>query len=113
VAIIKVKDNNPAAAIRELLRDMLSKQLVSAILVPQEIPSKKTVVQTLVRDPDKLDAVNPLAPIFSINSARIVAKMCIDQMIGPVSGQAVSEQPAEEKGAGPPEAQDSASEQKH
>ncbi len=112
MAIIKVKDNNPAAAIRELLRDMLKKQLVSAILVPQEIPSKKTVVQTLVRDPDKLDAVNPLAPIFSINSARIVVKMCIDQMTGPVSGQAVSEQPAEEKEAEPPEAEDGASEQK-
>ncbi|MBW8040659.1 MAG: hypothetical protein FVQ85_11730 [Planctomycetes bacterium] len=112
MAIIKVKDNNPAAAIRELLRTMLEKQLVSAILVPQEIPSKKTVVQTLVSDPDKLDAVNPLAPIFSINSARIVVKMCIDQMTGPVSGQAVSEQPAEEKEAEPPEAEDSASEQK-
>ncbi len=112
MAIIKVKDNNPVAAIRELLRTMLSKQLVSAILVPQEIPSKKTVVQTLVRDPDKLDAVNPLAPIFGVNSARIVAKMCIDQMLGPVSGQAVSEQPTEEKEAEPPEAEDSASEQK-
>jgi formate dehydrogenase subunit beta len=70
------------------------------------------VVQTLVRDPDKLDAVNPLAPVFGVNSARIVAKMCIDQMTGPVSGQAVAEQPAEEKEAGQPEAEDSASEQK-
>ncbi len=49
---------------------------MSAILAPQEIPSKKTVVQTLVRDPAKLDAANPLAPVFSVNSARILAKMC-------------------------------------
>jgi formate dehydrogenase subunit beta len=112
VATIKVKDNDPVAAIRELLRTMLSKQLVSAILVPQEIPSKKTVVQTLVRDPDKLDAVNPLAPIFGINSARIVAKMCIDQMTGSVPGQAVFEQPEQEQEAEPPETEDSASEQK-
>ncbi|MHC4735152.1 MAG: Coenzyme F420 hydrogenase/dehydrogenase, beta subunit C-terminal domain, partial [Planctomycetota bacterium] len=112
MATIKVKDNDPVAAIRELLRTMLSKQLVSAILVPQEIPSKKTVVQTLVRDPDKLDAVNPLAPIFGINSARIVAKMCIDQMTGSVPGQAVFEQPEQEQEAEPPETEDSASEQK-
>jgi formate dehydrogenase subunit beta len=112
VAIIKVKDNNPLAAIQELLRSMLSQGLVSAILVPQEIPSKKTVVQTLVRDPDKLDSVNPLAPVFGVNSARIVAKMCIDQMAGPVSAQAVAEQPEQEKEAEPPEAEDSASEPK-
>ena len=80
MAIIKVKDNNPVGAIQELLHSMLSKGLVSAILVPQEIPSSKTVVQTLVRDPAKLDAVNPLAPVFGVNSAQILARMCIAQM---------------------------------
>ena len=112
MAIIKVKDNNPLAAIQELLRSMLSQQLVSAILVPQEIPSKKTVVQTLVRDPARLDAVNPLAPVFGVNSARIVAKMCIDQMVSPLSEPAVAEQSEQEKGAEPPVAEDIASEPK-
>ncbi len=112
MAIIKVKDSNPLAAIKELLRSMLSQGLVSAILVPQEIPSKKTVVQTLVRDPAKLDAINPLAPVFGVNSARIVAKMCIDQMAGPVPGQAVAEQPEQEKEAEPSDTEDSTSEPK-
>ncbi len=77
---IEVKNNDPAEAIRELLRSILEQELVSAILVPQEIPSKKTVVQTLVRDPSKLESVNPLAPVFGVNSARIIARMCVALM---------------------------------
>ncbi len=80
VATIKVKDNNPVGAIQELLASMLERQLVSAVLVPQEIPSGKSVVQTLVRDHAKLKTANPLAPVFAVNSARIVAQMCVDQM---------------------------------
>ena len=80
MAIVEVKNNNPVEAIQELLRSMLDKGLVSGILVPQEIPSKKTVVQTLVRESSELKSANPLAPVFSVNSARIIAKMCIAQL---------------------------------
>ncbi|MHC4173652.1 MAG: 4Fe-4S dicluster domain-containing protein [Planctomycetota bacterium] len=96
MAIIKVKDNNPVAAIQELLCSMLSEGLVSAVLVPQEIPSKKTVVQSLVQDPAKLNAVNLLAPVFSVNSARIIAKMCVGQMSSPPLESVVAEQPEQE-----------------
>ena len=94
---IEVKNNNPAEAIRELLRSILDKGLVSAILVPQEIPSKKTVVQTLVRDSSKLESVNPLAPVFGVNSARIVAKMCVAQMAGIALESSMVEQPEQEQ----------------
>ena len=66
MATIEVKDSNPLGAIQELLRSMLDQGLVSAILVPRETPSKQTVAQTLIRDVDKLDGVNPLAPIFAV-----------------------------------------------
>jgi formate dehydrogenase subunit beta len=114
VAIIKVKDNNPVAAIQELLGSMLSEGLVSAILVPQEIPSKKTVVQTLVRDPANLDGVNPLAPVFSVNSARIIAKMCIGQMASTASEPVIAQEPEQEqeKQADQPAAENQAPEQK-
>jgi formate dehydrogenase subunit beta len=95
VAIIKVENSNPVAAIQELLRSMLSKGLVSGVFVPQEIPSKKTVVQTLVRDPAKLDSVNPLAPVFGVNSARVIAKMCLDQMVSAGVDLSAAEQPDE------------------
>jgi len=97
VAIIKVKDNNPVGAIQELLRSMLEQGLVSAVLVPQEIPSHKIVVQTLVRDPAKLSGVNPLAPVFGVNSARIIAKMCVDQMRNTSVGPAMAQQPEQDQ----------------
>ncbi len=84
MATIEVKNGNPVEAIQELLRSMLDAGLVSAVLAPQEIPSKKTVVQTLVRDSAGLDAVNPLAPVFSVNCARIITRMCIGQRAGPI-----------------------------
>ncbi len=93
MAIIEVKDNNPTEAIRELLRSMLDKGLVSGILVSQEIPSKKTVVQTLVRESSELQSANPLAPVFSVNSARIIAKMCIAQMAKAPLDSVAAEEP--------------------
>ncbi len=107
VATIKVKDNNPVGAIQELLGSMLERQLVSAVLVPQEIPSGKSVVQTLVRDLVKLQTTNPLAPVFAVNSARIVAQMCVDQMTkAPSAGAEPEHEHAEQ--AETPSAEDDA-----
>ena len=119
MATIEVKDNNPVGAIRELLRSMLEKGLVSGVLVPQEIPSKKAVIQTLVRDPAGLETANPLAPVFGVNSARIIAKMCVGLTADvPVESaaeqEAVSDQeqePEQDKDAGPVDAENTASQQ--
>lgn len=97
MAIIEIKNGNPAEAIQELLHSMLSKELVSAVLAPQEIPSGKTVVQTLVRDPAKLTRVNPLAPVFGVNSARIISQMCVAEMTVNAVDMVVDEQPEEEQ----------------
>ncbi len=97
MAIIEIKNGNPAEAIQEFLHSMLSKELVSAVLAPQEIPSGKTVVQTLVRDPAKLTSVNPLAPVFGVNSARIISQMCVAEMTVNAVDMVVDEQPGEEQ----------------
>ncbi len=96
MATVEVKDSSPQGTIQDLLHSMLDRGLVSAVLVPQEIPSKKTVVQMLVRDPAKLNGVNPLAPVFGVNSARIVAKMSIDQVFGPPVESETDQQPEQE-----------------
>ncbi|MBM4034231.1 MAG: hypothetical protein FJ291_20985 [Planctomycetes bacterium] len=80
MAAIEVKDGNPLGAIRELLRSLMSRGVVGALLVPEETPSGKAVVHTLVRDPARLDVANPLAPVFGVNAARIVVKMCARQL---------------------------------
>ncbi|MHC4789323.1 MAG: hypothetical protein ACYS8K_09010, partial [Planctomycetota bacterium] len=96
MATIEVKDGNPVGAIQELLGSMLRQGLLSAVLVPQEIPSKKTVVPTLVRDPEKLDGVDPLAPVFGVNCARVLARMCLGLPAADAEGSAEeAEQPPE------------------
>ncbi len=81
---------------------MLSRGLVSAVMAPQEIPSGKTVAQTLVRKAERLTAVNPLAPVFGVNSARIIARMCVQQTAALAeAAPGREEQPAVEKPSHP------------
>lgn len=70
-----VKDGSITSAMRQLLKQLLEKKLVDAVLVPLELPSKENVVQSLVTQPDALGAANPLAPVLPVNTANIVSKM--------------------------------------
>src|SRR5512136_3424022 len=70
-----VKDGSITGAMRQLLRQLLEKKLVDAVLVPLELPSKENVVQSLVTQPEALGAANLLAPVLPVNTANIVSKM--------------------------------------
>ncbi len=63
------------ATINAFLAELLSKQVVEAILVPITDPSGTTVVQSLVTKPEYLDKADVLAPVMPVNSARIVQAM--------------------------------------
>jgi len=62
-------------SLQQLLKDMLEKKLVEAVLVPLELPSKEGVVQSLVTRPAALDSANPLAPVLPVNTANVLSKM--------------------------------------
>ncbi len=62
-------------ALRQFLGKILTAGVVDALLVPQELTSKKNVVQTLVKDPNKLENINPLAFVMPINSAKIISEL--------------------------------------
>jgi len=70
-----VKDGSITGAMRQLLRQLLEKKLVDAVLVPLELPSGENVVQSLVTQPEALGAANPLAPVLPVNTANIISKM--------------------------------------
>ena len=70
-----VKDGSITSAMRQLLKQLLEKKLVDAVLVPLELPSRENVVQSLVTQPEVLDAANPLAPVLPVNTANIISKM--------------------------------------
>ena len=72
---LTVSGEGVASTLQRLLKDMLEKKLVEAVLVPLELPSKEGVVQSLVTRSAALDAANPLAPVLPVNTANIVSKM--------------------------------------
>ena len=74
-ARIDVKEKDLLDALRGFFRDILEIDYIKAILVPQHLPMKNMVMPTLVTDPDQLDGVDPLAPAFPLNAAKIVSRL--------------------------------------
>jgi formate dehydrogenase subunit beta len=63
------------SAARKFLSELLTNGELDALMVPQDLSSGKNVVQTLVKDPSKLEAANPFAFVMPINSARLISKL--------------------------------------
>lgn len=73
--ILEVEDGNLLNTLNKLWGKLFEKKVIDALLIPQELPSGISVVQTLVRRPESLNDPNPLAPVLPVNSARIVSQM--------------------------------------
>lgn len=74
-AKLEVKAGDIRGSLQQILADMLKRDMVAAVMVPQHLPMKNKVMPTLVTDPAKLDGVDPLAPSFPVNAAKIVARL--------------------------------------
>jgi formate dehydrogenase subunit beta len=74
-AKIDVKDRNVLGALHGFFEGILKIEDIEAVLVPQHLPMKNMVMPTLVTDPDHLNGVDPLAPAFPMNAAKIVARL--------------------------------------
>jgi formate dehydrogenase subunit beta len=74
-AKIDVKEKDLLGALRGFFEVILKKGDIKAILVPQHLPMKNMVMPTLVADPDRLNGVDPLAPAFAMNAAKIVSRL--------------------------------------
>ncbi|UCG68285.1 MAG: Coenzyme F420 hydrogenase/dehydrogenase, beta subunit C-terminal domain, partial [Thermoplasmata archaeon] len=61
--------------INNLLKKMLNKDCVDAILVPQKQPFGEGVVQSLVADENKLDSAQPLAFVMPVNSGTLISDL--------------------------------------
>jgi len=83
--VIEVKDAKAKEAINSFLESLLEKNLVSALLVPREVPSKDNVVQSLMTNSNLpvrvrtqtggLKEVNVISPVLPVSSARIISEM--------------------------------------
>ena len=74
-AEINVKDQDVLGSLREFFQSILKLEEISAILVPQQLPMKKMIMPTLVNDPQHLNGMDPLAPAFPMNAAKLVSRL--------------------------------------
>ena len=74
-AKIDVKESDILGALQKFFEDILNTEEIKAILVPQHLPMKNMVMPALVTDPDYLKGVDPLAPAFPMNAAKIVSRL--------------------------------------
>jgi formate dehydrogenase subunit beta len=74
-AMIPIEKGDLLTGLRHFLRQVLERPEVAAVLVPCEMPMKAMVMPTLVSDPERLAAANPLAPGFPLNGARLVSRL--------------------------------------
>ena len=76
-ATMEVKDKDPIETLRGFFHDLLEKEVVGALLIPKKLPSDDGYCQTLIRDPEMLVTVNPLAPTLPVQSARLISHFTI------------------------------------
>ncbi len=62
-------------ALEDFFSSILRMDDVSALLIPQQLPMKNMVMPALISEPDRLTGINPLAPAFPINGAKIASKL--------------------------------------
>ncbi|MCR4405342.1 MAG: 4Fe-4S dicluster domain-containing protein [Anaerolineae bacterium] len=82
-AVLEVEDNI-LATLDTFLRGLLEHGVVEYLLVPQATLAGDNVVQTLVHDMSRLQAVNPVAPVLPVNSAKLVSKLTVKGAPRPV-----------------------------
>ena len=70
--LLKVKNGDVVGSCNNLLKELLRTKKVHALLVPQEVPSKKMSFPVLLTDPDKLNT-NVFAPVLPTSTASIVS----------------------------------------
>ena len=84
-ANIEVKDKDILGSLRNFIKDILELEDIKAILVSQHLPMKNMVMPTLVTDPDYLNGIDPLAPAFPMNAAKIVSRLTRKPMGGRIA----------------------------
>ncbi len=69
------KDTSSEAAVKSVLKRMLSQKLVDALFVPSRTPYSQLPMPTLISDPEEMESIAPLAPVAPFNAARQAATL--------------------------------------
>ncbi len=75
VKMVKIEvEKDILTTLNGLFSSILEKKAADALVVPQDVPSGVSTVQTLVKDPGSVRHVNPFAFVLPANSADILVK---------------------------------------
>jgi formate dehydrogenase subunit beta len=74
-AYLKVAEGDTLRTLQRFLGQLLTEDIVDALLVPQKLPTGDNVVPTLIRDPAKLAGVDPIAPVMPVIAAQAVSNV--------------------------------------
>lgn len=72
--VIEVHDQDPLAAVRSALGAWWQQTGLDALLAPVELPDGSGTRCEALRDPARLEAVNPFAPVMGCNAAAAIGK---------------------------------------
>ena len=72
---IEVSDQNPLQSLRGFFKTLLQKEDISALLAPCRLPTQTMVMPTLISAGDQVDRIDPLAPAFPMNAAKIASRL--------------------------------------
>jgi formate dehydrogenase subunit beta len=61
------------AAVKEVLWHLMEEDIVQGLLVPLQSDPQEAPAPTLIKSRERLDRANPLAPVMTLNSAKIAA----------------------------------------
>jgi formate dehydrogenase subunit beta len=79
-AAIKVTEGKTEEAVVGFLKSLLEKGVVEAMVVPKTLPSQDGFVQTLIRDPEKLNGACVLSPTMPVQSARVISNLSVKNL---------------------------------
>jgi formate dehydrogenase subunit beta len=79
-AVLKVVEGKTDEAIIGFLKSLLTEDVVEAIVIPKALPSQDGFVQTLVRDPEKLNGVCFHSPTMPVQSARVLSNLSVKNL---------------------------------
>jgi formate dehydrogenase subunit beta len=72
VGVIDVREKGAVATVRDLLWRLMEHDVVQGLLVPLQAHPHEAPAPTLIKSRGRLDKADPLAPVMTLNSAKIV-----------------------------------------
>ena len=74
-AILQPEEGSVLKATGAFFKKLFEQGVIDYLLVPKHIGKNRSLVQTLVKDTDALEDVNPFSPVMAANSGTIVAQL--------------------------------------